>query len=402
VEELKQARNARPTASAPPPDNSEPAPPAAVDRQRLAELVADARGNGSAALVILRDGVTIAAFENAEARAPIQTMSITKSILSLAVGTLVDAGKLQLEQPVHEWYPAWRGAEKSRVTLYHLLSHTSGLEEGESSTEIYARDSFVDFTLRSKLIHEPGTHYEYSNRGANLLSGIVAKASGMRTDRYVARVLLEPLGITRYSWALDRAGAAQGLAGLHLLPRDLAKLGQLVLGGGVWRGRRILSEAWLRRATTELAPLQPTNKRLGLMWWLVPQWTRVTVDAEVVEGWRAAGADPQFIDKTRPLVGRRFQSVGAFVNVLREHFGDKRLSEWNDNTWKRGARDARFEFGPVVGCYAAGSLGQYLVILPRQRIVAVRMRRAPQNPAERENTVHDFPDFVERVQALVR
>lgn len=376
--------------------------PRTIDRAALERLVEDARASDSDELVVLQDGKLIGDFTFTPSREPIQLMSITKSILSLAVGTLIDQKKLRLDQPVADFYPEWRNGPKSAITLLHLLSHTSGLDEGKTSKEIYAHRSFVEFSLHSKLVYPPGTHYEYSNRGANLVSGIIGKASGMRTDRYVAKALLNPLGIRRFHWDLDRAGQPQGLAGLHLLPRDLAKIGQLVLDDGVFEGKRVVSEEWITHATREPSEVQPTNKRKALFFWLVPEWTRVTIDEQIVAGWRAAGADSAFVAKTAPLVGRQFTSVGRFVTALRELFGDPRLDEWNDNTWKRDVPDARFEFGPIVGTYSGGTLGQYVVVLPRDRIIAVRMRRAPKNPSDREDTTKTFPDFVERVQALVK
>jgi CubicO group peptidase (beta-lactamase class C family) len=314
---------------------------------------------------------------------------------------LIDAGRLRLEQRVHELYPEWRKGKKSDITLWHLLTHTSGLEEGASARDIYAQKSFVNHTLRAKLVFEPGTRYTYSNRGANLVSGIIGKAAAMRTDRYVAETLFDALGIRHYSWARDRAGQPQGLAGLHLLPRDVAKIGELVLAGGTWNGRQIVSREWLERSLTP-GPVQPPNKRLGLFWWLIPEWTRAFVDDAIVSGWRDAGADEAFIAKVKPLIGRRFESISSFVAALRALFDDAALAEWNDNTWKRGVPDARFEFGPLVGAYAAGTLGQYLVVLPRDRLVAVRMRRAPAKASERDDPAKTFPDFVERVQRLVR
>jgi CubicO group peptidase (beta-lactamase class C family) len=373
-----------------------------VDRALLDQLVADARSSDSDALVILQDGKLVGEWYFTAARAPIQTMSITKSVLSLAIGSLVDQRKLRLDQPVSELYPVWRGEPRGKITLQHLLTHSSGLEEGKTSRDIYAQASFVDFSLRSKLLFEPGTHFEYSNRGANLIAGIVAKASGSSTERFLARTIFEPLGIRQYQWSKDKSGQVQGLAGLHLVPRDLAKLGELLLGEGVWQDRRIVSAEWIRRSTLELAPVQPTNKRLAMLWWLVPAWTRVTIDDSIVSGWRAGGVGEEFVRKVQPLVGRRFDSLTAFVAALRERFGDPKLVEWAENTYRRGLADARFEFGPVVGSYSSGTLGQYLVVLPRDRLVAVRMRRAPKNAAERDLSTKTFPDFVERVQALLR
>ena len=391
------------SSGAPAASASAPAPrERLLDHAALERLVEEARGNGSDELVIVKDGELVGQWQFTPARGPIQSMSITKSVLSLAVGTLIDQGKLRLEQPVHEFYPEWRSNEKRDITLLHLLNHTSGLEEGEDSRPIYASKSFVDAALRAELAHAPGTHYKYSNHGANLVSGIIGKVSGMRTDRYVHKALFEPLGIREYTWLRDRAGQPQGLAGLHLLPRDLAKIGELVLGGGMWQGRRVLGEEWVRRSTAELAPQQPTNKRLGLFFWLIADWTRVTVERDIVEGWRRAGADEAFIAKVAPLVDRRFDSVDAFLRALRERLNDESLVEWDENTWKRGVPDARFAFGPIVGTYCAGTLGQYLVVLPRDRLVAVRMRRRPKSAAEAEDASRAFPDFVERIRALIR
>ena len=372
-----------------------------LDAQAVAELVADARANDSAELVLIKDDELVGDWRFTKARGPVPIMSITKGILSLAIGSLIDRGKLRLEQPVHELYPEWNIDRKRDVTLFHLLTHTSGLDEGKGTFEIYRQRSFVQFTLDSDILFEPGTHYRYSNRAANLVSGIVGKASGMQTDRYVDEVLFQPLGIRDYYWSRDAVGQPHGLAGLHLLPRDLAKIGELLLHEGAHAGRQVVSREWIHRSLSLGSATQPTNRRKGVGWTLIPDTTHVSVDPEIVLGWRQAGADEAFIAKTQPLVGRRFDSVPAFVQALEALFGDPKLTEWNQNTWQRDVPDARFEFGPIVGAYAEGTLGQYLVVLPRDRLVAVRMRREPKHLALRNDPKQTFPDFVERVRGLV-
>jgi CubicO group peptidase (beta-lactamase class C family) len=372
-----------------------------LDTRAVEQLVSDARQSDSAALVLIKDEKLVGDWRFTKRRGPLPAMSITKCILSLAVGSLIDRGKLRFDQPVHELYPAWNTGRKRDVTIFHLLTHTSGLDEGKGTHEIYRQRSFVKFTLDSDILFEPGTRYQYSNRGANLVSGIVGKASGMRTDRYVDEVLFEPLGIREYFWSRDRAGQPQGLAGLHFLARDLAKIGELLLREGAYEGRQLISREWIRRSLSLGSTTQPTNRRKGLAWTLIPDYTHITVDEAIVAGWRAAGAEDAFIAKTEPLVGRRFDSVPSFVQALRDLFGDPKLSEWNENTWQRDVPDARFEFGPIVGASAKGTLGQYLVVLPRDRLVAVRMRREPKNLALRNDPERVFPDFVERVRGLV-
>lgn len=389
----------RPPGSRPP--ENRPLESRPLDARAVAQLVEDARANDSAELVLVKDDELVGDWRFTKASGPVPVMSITKGILSLAIGSLIDRGKLRLDQPVHELYPEWNTGKKRDVTIFHLLTHTSGLDEGKGTFEIYRQRSFVRFTLDSDILFDPGTHYRYSNRAANLVSGIVAKASGMPTDRYVDEALFQPLGIRVYFWSRDAVGQPHGLAGLHLLPRDLAKIGELLLHEGAYQGRQIVSRDWVHRSLSLGSVTQPTNRRKGIGWTLIPDTTHVSVDRAIVAGWRQAGADEAFIAKTKPLVGRRFDSLPAFVRALQDLFGDPNLTEWNENTWQRDVPDAHFEFGPSVGTYAEGTLGQYLVVLPRDRLVAVRMRREPKNVALRNDPARTFPDFVERVRGLL-
>lgn len=383
----------KPTAAAKPEQQR----PRSLDRDALARLEADARATDSAALIVIQDGRVVLDWSAKPVSAPIQTMSITKSVLALLVGCLVDKQQLRVDQPVEELFPGYDG----RVRVLHLLTHSSGLEEPEKTGEIYASKSFVEHALRSRIMHEPGTHYEYGNRASNLLAGLIARAAKKRTDEVARECLFEPLGITRWSWSRDRAGNAHGLAGLHLMPRDLARIGELILAGGEWQGRRVLSRASIQRATEEPAPVQPEHKRLAHLWWLLTEWSERTIDRKVIARWREAGVEPALIAELEPLEGKVFRSTLDFVRALREKTGEPKLERFEAAIWKKKLPDASFRFGPIVGSYAAGSLGQYLVIAPRDRLIAVRMRRAPKDPAERENLEKSFPDFPERAAGLM-
>jgi CubicO group peptidase (beta-lactamase class C family) len=371
--------------------------PRSIDAQALARLEADARATDSAALIVIQAGRIVLDWSPKRVVTPIETMSITKSILALLVGCLVEKQELRVEQRVSELFPEY----DRRVSVLHLLTHSSGMQEGEKTIEIYASKSFVQHALSSPIVHEPGTHYEYGNRASNLLAGLIARAAKKRTDEVARECLFEPLGITRWTWSRDRAGSAHGLAGLHLLPRDLARIGELVLAGGEWQGRRVLSREWIRRVTEEPAPVQPEHKRLAHLWWLLTSWSERRIDRAIIDRWRAAGVEAALIDQLRPLEGQVFRSTVDFVRALREKTGDPKLERFEAAIWKKKLPDASFRFGPVVGSYAAGSLGQYVVIVPRDRLIAVRMRRAPRDHAEREDLEKSFPDFPERVAGLV-
>jgi CubicO group peptidase (beta-lactamase class C family) len=378
-----------------------PAAPRVLDEKALDALEVEARATDSAALVVISDGKLVRDVWFSRRKDPIQTMSITKSVLSLTAGCLVDAGKLDVNAPVGRYYPEWAHGEHENVRVLHLLTHSSGIDEGKNTGSIYASRSFVELTLRSKQIHEPGSHFEYSNRGANLLAGLIARAAKEPTEKVAARCLFEPLGITRYWWSKDKTGQVHGLAGLHLLPRDLAKLGQLVLDKGEYDGKRVISAEWIAKSTGALAAVQPRNRRLGMMWWLLPEWSERALDAQLFAEWRAAGVPQPFIDTVRPLVGRRFRTTLELVNSLRERFGDPSLKEWNETLYDQKLPDVHWTFGPIAGVYSEGTLGQFLVVVPRDRLVAVRMRRMPKSAKEKAVVEKNFPDFPQRVLGLV-
>ncbi len=381
--------------------------PRAVKRERLDALVATARELSTDQLVVWQSGEILTEF-GAEGT-PIQSMSITKSVLGLAALILVQEGRLRFDQPISEFFPAWKSGDKAKVQVQHLLTHSSGLSEPESTLPIYLSRDFVRFALDSELEARPGERFIYGNSASNLLSGVVEKASGQRADRFVAQRLFKPLGITRYWWSLDKAKHAHGMAGLHINAQGLLKLGQLILAAGA-EGQDgahvpLIDSKLVRRATAELAPVQPNHKRLGLLWWLIPETTELILEPADIAAWKTAGVEDSFITQMKPLVGRKFETADQFraaVKQLRPN--DPELEQWDQTTWKAGLPDVSYRFGPIIGCYSAGTLGQYLVVLPKDQIVAVRMRKAPARGAGKRRKKSDpdnFPDFIERVVGLV-
>ncbi|MCB9589052.1 MAG: beta-lactamase family protein [Polyangiaceae bacterium] len=367
-------------------------------------LEQEARDLGTDQFLVWQGGSMLARLN--EEGTPLQSMSITKSVLGLAALILLQDGKLSLEQPVSDFFPLWKSGEKSRVLVRHLLSHSSGLSEPKSTLPIYRSQDFVQFALDSELEAKPGERFIYGNSASNLLSGLIERASGKRADRFVAERLFKPLGITRYWWSLDKAKHAHGMSGLHINAAGLLKLGLLVLGegdapGGAGAGAKpLIDPELLRRATTELAPVQPNHKRLGLLWWLIPETTELELTPEDITAWQKAKLDPVFVAQMKPLMGRRFKTADEYrqaVKALRPD--DPDLERWDELTWKAGVPDVTYRFGPIIGTYSSGTLGQYLVILPRDRLIAVRMRKAPKR--RKDHDPNDFPQFIQRVRELV-
>ena len=389
-----------------PAQSAQPAPlpvgdPAAegIDPAQLAALVERAAATSSDALVILKNGKLVGEWYFGKPRTPIETMSVTKSVVGLAIGLLIDEGKIaSLDVPVHALFPEWNQGKKRSITLRHLVDHTSGLQADATPQEIYASPDFVKLALAAELSEDPGSTFRYNNKATNLLAGVVQVASGERLDRFLNRTLFQPIGIREHEWELDKAGNPHGMAGLSLHPVDLARIGQLMLGRGAWGGARVLSQDWVDASTRPGQPLNPTS----LLWWLIrePGKGKLTIDNALLAQWRSAGADPVFLRKMTPLAGRAFSSDAEFEAALQAALKPD-LGLFQENMVKHKL-PLPMKPGPIIGYRANGYLGQHLVVLPAAQLVAVRMRRSPENEAEVADMEKGFGDFGSMVLKLPR
>jgi CubicO group peptidase (beta-lactamase class C family) len=204
--------------------------------------------------------------------------SCTKSVASLLVGIARDRGHaIGLDASVLDFFPDL--AERSapgwdRVTVRHLLTMSAGLdwtdEEAESvhgaGPELFRR------VLARHVTGEPGAAWRYVSANVNLLAGVLKTATGEQADAFAARELFGPLGIETWDWERGKVEGFPQMDGtLRLRPRDMAKLGALVLDGGRWAGRRVVSEDWIRRSTAPAI----TNREgpggrgaYGFLWWV--------------------------------------------------------------------------------------------------------------------------------------
>ncbi|MCC6523665.1 MAG: beta-lactamase family protein [Polyangiaceae bacterium] len=337
----------------------------------LAALVAEAERTASDALVVLSEGKLVVERYFGKPRGPIQTMSITKGFVGLAIGILLGEGKLHsIDLPVGTWLPDWRYNDYAKVTLRHVLTHTSGLYHEEETYPLTQRTNRLSYARNLPLVSEPGQVFAYNNEATLLLAGVVERAAGMPLDDYLRRKLFEPLGIGDVRWERDAAGTPATYSGLALEARDLAKVGALLLAGGEWQGRSVVPSTWLTEAAKPSA-VEPTH---GLLTWLLREGPYYVQTAARREALGRDGLDAAA--KLAHLDGRRFESreaywleVGAALDAderhrLAELLGDERLP---------------FDVIParLVGYAYRGWLGQYLLVYPAEQLVVVRLRREP-------------------------
>ena len=143
---------------------------------------------------------------------------------------------------------------------------TSGLQwNGLRDYNILMPDRIAE-ALTVPVEKQPGTYWEYSQSGPALVAEATQNAVGEDFQAYAQRELLGPLGIEpgTWRWQRDSAGHTQGFFGVHMVPDDFARLGELMRRGGVWRGRRLLSKRFVREA---VAPI-PQNGCYGWFIWV--------------------------------------------------------------------------------------------------------------------------------------
>lgn len=198
--------------------------------------------------------------------------SATKSITAILVGIVIDQGLLPSEEvAIYDVIPeAFDEDERKRaITLQHVLTMQTGLEfdNDENTQELfYSKGSSLEFVLHRALVFEPGTSFYYHDGNPQLASGVIQAISGVTEQAFARRYLFEPLGIDDWQWESHRDGLTFGAFGLWLRPRDMAKVGQMLVQDGVWQGERIVSSEWLSEAT---APHTQAGD-YGYYFWLLP------------------------------------------------------------------------------------------------------------------------------------
>jgi CubicO group peptidase (beta-lactamase class C family) len=214
--------------------------------------------------------------------------SVTKSVMTTLIGIAADRGMLSIKDKMVSFFPdrpiANRGFWKNQITVRQLVGMTSGLDcvsanDEQTLAEMGSAPDWVQFTLDLKVKHVPGTYFEYCSPGMHVLSAILQEVSGMTTAEFARINLFEPLGITDFLWEADPQGYNDGWAGLYLHPRDLAKIGYLMLHQGQWDGKQIVSSEWVQEATKLQ---EKTNKgdNYGYGWWVPPPTEFVEFAAE--------------------------------------------------------------------------------------------------------------------------
>jgi CubicO group peptidase (beta-lactamase class C family) len=191
--------------------------------------------------------------------------SATKSVTSILIGIAIDRKLIKsvdekISTLLPEYAELFADEDKAKIRLRDFLSMQAGLswdewtlpytDEHNDHIRMLRSDDPVRYVLKQPVVAPPGTKFAYSSGVSIALGKIIAKVSGKPADKFANEHLFEPLGISDFYWSKYPGEFVQTGGGLFLRPRDMAKIGCLYLNGGRWQGKQIISEQWIQESTT--------------------------------------------------------------------------------------------------------------------------------------------------------
>src|SRR5690606_21309845 len=126
---------------------------AGLDPEAIARILQRAEATESSSLLILQDGKVVVERYFGQTPRRIETMSMTKSLASIAVGLLIDDGKIpSVDTPLSRWYPEFAKGKKAKITLRHVLTHTTGLEHGQGAYKMNAEADRLKYARSREVV----------------------------------------------------------------------------------------------------------------------------------------------------------------------------------------------------------------------------------------------------------
>jgi len=330
--------------------------------ERLDRLRDDLAARNTRALIIVRHGKI--AYEWYAPGVSAATRHGSASLAKAVVGgmslllTMAD-GRISADDRAASFIPAWREDQKKNIiTIRHLATHSSGLEDAEQDGLPHEKlpgwkgafwrrepDPFSIAIHHSPVLYDPGTRYHYSNPGMAALAYAVTAAARTDLDALLRNRLMEPLGVPEPDWSIGygRAYEVDGLrlyanwGGGSFTPRAVARVAELMMAGGRWKGKPVVRGNAVMRALAYAGTPLPDRSgghpapASGLAWYtnFDGVWEKVPRDA-----FAGAGAGHQVL-----------LAIPSLELILVRNGGDLRGTQTRDHFWTPMEREL---FNPLM------------------------------------------------------
>jgi CubicO group peptidase (beta-lactamase class C family) len=258
-----------------------------MDSEKLNQMLADVRQQNLQlhSLLVIRNGYLVSEtyFGRYGQDTPHELYSCTKSVVATLIGIAIDQGSIDgTDHRIVDFFSEHKFAhldtQKQNMTLEDVLTMQAGLDWQEGNPayrDLYQSPDWLKFMLDKPMTEPAGSRFNYCSGCSHVLSAVLEQTTGMNPSDYAQQHLFTPLGISNVQWDTDAAGIPIGGWGLHLTPRDMAKLGLLYLRNGQWEGRQIVSAAWVENATRKHTGTDG-DLGYGYQWWTYPSLSAYT------------------------------------------------------------------------------------------------------------------------------
>jgi len=207
--------------------------------------------------------------------------SCTKQVTGLLTGIAIEQRIIEdISDNIQKYLPEeiTRYPDKATITIQNLLQMESGIAfensgyNGESNQLLRGiHDNSLEFILGLPVHHAPGEHFYYNDGDPQIISAILQRRTGKTMRDWAKEVLFSKINFQNYTWVTYKDGITMGAFGISSTPREMAKIGHLVLHKGYWNGEQVVSSEWIEEMTSNKVPIERTKswgKSFGYQWWV--------------------------------------------------------------------------------------------------------------------------------------
>jgi CubicO group peptidase (beta-lactamase class C family) len=214
------------------------------------------------------------------------SFSVAKSFVNALIGRAIMLGYINnIDQKVGDFLPQFKSGDKSKITLRHLLTMSSGLDWDEKYSSLWSptTEAYYGTDIRKQILElsckkAPGVYFEYKGCDTELLAMVLEQATGMTLSTFFQKELWQPLGATTDAyWSLDhKDGMEKAYCCIYSNARDFARLAELYIHQGNWNGVQLIDSSFVNNSITPSYLINPESGLktdfYGYQWWIIPEY----------------------------------------------------------------------------------------------------------------------------------